>query len=158
MNEFSGAVTSWFTDPAGLESVMTRSADGLTVDNYSPWGDVSEYQYTTDPEHGTDYLHKTVDTVPSGLSQTVTLDRVYADGVVTSTLCVNPDLYTMLYWVTTDDTVNGIVTAVSPMGRNATVMYYPDTLLAWKASTPGLFDTTYDYDSRGRPVSVATGT
>jgi RHS repeat-associated protein len=44
------------------------------------------------------------------------------------------------------------------MGRTVTTLYDPDTLLTNTLSIPGLFDTNYGYDTKGRLTSISTDT
>ncbi|MDY6853079.1 MAG: hypothetical protein SWO11_00005, partial [Thermodesulfobacteriota bacterium] len=51
-----------------------------------------------------------------------------------------------------------MVSSTSPQGRTITTQYDPATLLTTNMSIPGLYGTTYGYDTRGRLTSVITDT
>jgi RHS repeat-associated protein len=61
-----------------------------------------------------------------------------------------------------EDVVNDITqatrTITSPEGRTATQSYDRDTLLTYQLSIPGLLDTQYYYDNKGRLTSQQTST
>ncbi|NIQ91130.1 MAG: RHS repeat-associated core domain-containing protein, partial [Deltaproteobacteria bacterium] len=48
-------------------------------------------------------------------------------------------------------------TATSPVERVITTEYDPQTLLTTRLAIPGLLDTTYGYNTRGRLTQIATG-
>jgi RHS repeat-associated protein len=58
----------------------------------------------------------------------------------------------------THNVLTSQVTASSPLGRTVTSTYDPVTLLTSSVAVPGLNNTNYGYDTRGRLTSVTTGT
>ena len=71
---------------------------------------------------------------------------------ITETIAVNEKTTTI------EDDLESRKIVTSPEGRTTTLHYDPDTLRTSSISIPGLYETTYDYDDRGRLVSTVTGT
>ncbi|MCP4711068.1 MAG: hypothetical protein GY869_20810, partial [Planctomycetes bacterium] len=53
---------------------------------------------------------------------------------------------------------NNLKKITTPENRTVTTTYDPNTLLTDRISIPGLLDTTFIYDARGRLETTATGT
>lgn len=73
--------------------------------------------------------------------------------VITETVTVNNKKTVFVHNI-----VQGTKTVTSPENRTVTTVYDPATLLTSSVSITGLFETTYEYDGRGRKKSVKTGT
>ncbi len=58
---------------------------------------------------------------------------------------------------TVNDLILGTTTRTTPEGRTSSKHYDTTTLLTQRSIVPGLLDTTYGYDTRGRLTSVTTG-
>jgi YD repeat-containing protein len=87
------------------------------------------------------------------------LDQTYTDtnadnipDLITRKVTVNGRTSTLSH-----DTVAAKKTSSSPAGRSAVVEYDPNTLVVERVQTPGLLDTNYAYDSRGRMIQMQAG-
>ncbi len=117
-----------------------------------PCGSELEFEYGADPQYRFRYVKKMTESVPSGLTKVTERSRTYGD-TVTETVTVNGRTATSVH-----DTVQAKKTVTSPADRSVITEYDPATLLTAKVSVPGLHDTTYGYDTKGRLASVTTGT
>jgi YD repeat-containing protein len=100
------------------------------------------------------------ESTPAGLTKTTLRDKTYqetdSDDVpdrITETVTVNGKATSLV-----TDTLQATKTSTSPAGRSVTTNYDPVTLVTTSLSIPGLFDTTYGYDTTGRLTSIATNT
>jgi len=156
----TGKYTSWITDPTGSVTFFTESGDGLTVRKSLPCGMELEFKYGVDPEFKFKLVKEMREITPSALEKAMLREKSYQD----TDLDDVPDL------ITETMTVNGKTTTIendlllsqrsitSPEGRSVTTLYDPGTLLPMSLSIPGLYDTTYGYDTRGRLTSIKTDT
>ncbi len=154
----TGAYASTITGPAGAETLYNRSDDGLHVTKSLSCGMALSFQNNIDPEYRYAFVREMIEATPSGLEKTTVRDKMYAPdystggiGSITETIAVNGKTTTI------EDDLESQKTVTSSEGRTTAIGYYPDTLLTSSISIPGLYDTTYDYDDRGRPISSITG-
>ena len=100
------------------------------------------------------------ETTTSGLKKITLREKIYQD--------TNPDKTPDL--ITEKVTINGRTTTLvtntlqskramtSPQGRTTTTFYNADNLLTTRLNIPGLYDTNFGYDARGRLTSITTNT
>lgn len=97
-------------------------------------------------------------TQPSGLQSTTNISKTYsANGADVTQQTVSTTQNGKTSSVFTD-TKTGQTVLTSAENRTSTLNTDPSTLLLQSSQIPGLLDTTYSYDSRGRQESVTTGT
>jgi len=156
--DFTGAYTSLITDPTGGETVYTRSR--LSVNKSLACGMELEFQYGLDPEYKFKYVQEMGEIAPSGLKRITLRDKTYEDtdsnqvpDRITETVTVNGNTTTL-----ENSVLQSQKTVTSPEGRAVTTLYDPATLLTTSLTIPGLYDTTYGYDTRGRLASISTNT
>jgi len=155
-----GRYTSEITGPTLAKTAFESSADGLKVTKSLPCGTDLEFEYGADPQYQFRYVKKMTESAPSGLTKVTERSRTYGDtdsdgrpDIITGTVTVNNRTATSVH-----DTVQAKKTVTSPQGRSIAAMYDPVTLLTSEVGVPGLHDTLYAYDSKGRLASVKTGT
>ncbi len=158
VTESTGAYVSTITGPAGAETLYSRSDDGLRVTKSTSCGMAFSFLKDIDSEYQYEFVREMIETTPSGLERITVRDKIYSPdyttgGIdsITNTITVNGKT------TTTEDNLESQITVTSPEGRTATMLYNPDTLQTDSISIPGLFETTYAYDDRGRLGSVLTG-
>ncbi len=158
--DLTGAYTSTITDPTGAETLFSQSADGLAVDKSLPCGMELGYAYDVDSEYKFKYLKEMAEKSPSGLERVTVKEKSYEDtdlngvtDLITESVAVNDKATTIVH-----NTLAAQKTITSPEGRTVTSLYDPSTLLTQSISIPGLYDTTYGYDTRGRLLSISTNT
>lgn len=152
--------TSTITDPTGAETLFTRSADGMIVTRVLPCGMDLEFLYGIDNQYKLKYIKEIRESTPDDLQKVTTKSKIYQDTNGEGT----PDLITER--VTFNGKITKIVhntllsqkTVASPEGRTITLNYDPSTLATENMSIPGLYDTSYGYDAKGRLTSVITNT
>ena len=156
----TGAFTSRITDPTGAQMHYARSADGLSVNKSLPCGMEYAFKYDVNREYGFQYLTGMWEDTPAGLQRVTQRSKTYQDtnsdtvpDRITETVTVNNKTTTLL-----TDTLTSTRTLTSPVGRTVTTSYDPDTLLTTRLTIPGLSDTAYGYDAKGRLTSIATNT
>ena len=156
----TGAYTSTITGATGDQTLFSQSADALTVDKTLACGMDLDFTYEVDPEYKYRIVKSATQSTPSGLTQITTRDKAYEDtdadlvpDLITQTVTVNGKAATLVH-----NTLAAQKIVTSPAGRTVTSLYDPDTLLTETVSVPGLFDTTYSYDARGRLTTVSTNT
>jgi RHS repeat-associated protein len=100
------------------------------------------------------------ETAPSGLEKVMIRDKIYLDtdtddipDLITETVTVNEKLTTF-----ENNVFQSQKTVTSPEGRTITMHYDPSTLVTESISIPGLFDTSYGYDTKGRLTAITTNT
>ena len=158
--ESTGAYTSRITDAAGSETVFTSSADDLASHKALSCGMVLDFTYGADAQFKFRTLKQAVETTQSNLKRTMLFDKTYQDtdgdslpDRITKTVTVNGKVTIRL-----NDTLQGSTVITTPQGRTTTVAYDPQNLLVSDVRTPGLYDTHYSYDARGRLTLVSTDT
>ncbi|MCP4349939.1 MAG: hypothetical protein GY795_31035, partial [Desulfobacterales bacterium] len=156
----AGAYTSVITAPSGAETLFSRSSDGLEVRKSLPCGTDFEFKYGTDTLYKFTYVNEMTETTPAGITKVFLRDKIYKNtssgtspNLITETVTVNGK-----ETVSVHNTLPATKTVTSPENRTVTTVYDPATLLTSSVSVPGLLDTTYGYDEKGRLKSVKTGT
>jgi RHS repeat-associated protein len=156
----TGAYTSIVTDPTGVQTLFSQSADGLTVEKSLPCGMTHEFKYDVDHEYKFKFVKEIRESAPSGLQRITLREKTYQDtneddvpDLISEEITVNNKITAFV-----QDTLAAQKEITSPEGRTATTIYDPFTLLTESVSVPNLFDTTYGYDERGRLTSTKTNT
>ncbi|MBW2175246.1 MAG: RHS repeat protein [Deltaproteobacteria bacterium] len=156
----TGAFTSTTIDPTGADTLFARSDNGLTENKTLPCGTELDFKYGLDPEYKAKYVKETTETMPSALEKVTIRNKNYEDtnsddipDLITETVTVNGKATSI-----ENNVLQSQKTIISPEGRTASVFYDPVTLVTEGVSVPGLFDTSYGYDARGRLTSVDTNT
>ncbi|MBT8350398.1 MAG: RHS repeat-associated core domain-containing protein, partial [Deltaproteobacteria bacterium] len=159
VTESTGAYVSTITGPAGAETLYSRSDDGLRVNKSPACGMAFSFQKNIDSEYQYEFVREMIETTPAGLERITVRDKTYTPdyntgGIdsITETITVNGKT------TITEDSLESQKTVTSPEGRTVIVFYIPDTLLTDSIAIPGLYETIYGYDDRGRVDSVVTGT
>ncbi|MFC1816115.1 RHS repeat domain-containing protein, partial [Thermodesulfobacteriota bacterium] len=154
----TGAYSSTITDPTGAQTLFSRSSDGLTVDKSLPCGTNLEFKYGVDSEYGFKYLKEMTESTPSNLSRVTLREKTYQDtndddipDIITGTVTVNGKATILV-----QNALQAQKVITSPEGRTVTTIYDPANLLTESMSVPGLLDTSYGYDARGRLTLITT--
>jgi len=157
---FSGVYTSNVTDSTGSQTAFSKSSDGLKVNQSLACGMDLEFIYDVDPEYKFKVLSDMTESTPSGLDKVTQLNKTYEDtdsndipDLITDTVTVNNKTTTL-----THNTLQSQKAFTSPEGRTVTTLYNPNNLLTESVSVPGLYDTHYGYDPKGRLTSISTDT
>jgi RHS repeat-associated protein len=157
----TGAYTSTITNASGAVTLFSRAADGLSDSKTTPCGTMLSTHYGIDPIHKTQYAKEMTITQPSGMAmvtrRSIAYDDTDADGqndLTTETVTLNDDLESTVY---THNLLQSQKVVTSPEGRTITTAYDPTTLLIDTVSIPGLLDTSYAYDARGRLETITRG-
>ena len=152
----TGAFKSTITDPADAQTYYLQSDDGLSVDISYPCGNEQAIQYNVDPEYKFKFIEWLTEVSPSGLLRSTHRNRSYedtdSDGIadrIADTLAVN-NKETLLV----QDISQSSRTVTSPEGRTTSLFYDAMTLSTTKLQIPGLYDTNFTYDTRGRIKSI----
>jgi RHS repeat-associated protein len=156
----TGKYTSTITDPTGAETLYTQSADGLTTTKSLSCSMELSFEYGIDSEYKFKYLKEITESTPSALEKVTLREKTYQDtnaddipDLITETVTVNGNTTTVLH-----DIIQSQKTVTSPEGRTLTTLYDPDTLLTKSMTIPGLYETSYGYDARGRLTSTSANT
>jgi RHS repeat-associated protein len=156
----TGTYDSIITDPAGAVTLFSRSADALAVNKSLPCGMKLEFEYGVDSEYKFKVVKEMTERTPSEIEKLTLRDKTYEDmnsddipDLITKAVTVNGKKTTLV-----NDVLQARKIVTSPEGRTVTTLYDPLTLLTDSLSIPGLYDTTYGYDSRGRLTSILTST
>ncbi|MEA1948214.1 MAG: sugar-binding protein, partial [Thermodesulfobacteriota bacterium] len=157
---FTDAFNSTITGPTGAETLFFKSDDGLTVNKTFPCGMDLEFKYGVDSEYKFKYVKQMTESTPSLLEKVTLRDKTYQDtdtddmpDLTTETVTINGKSTTL-----ENNVLQSQKTVTSPEGRTVTMLYDPSTLLTESMSIPGLFDTSYGYDTKGRLTTVTTNT
>ena len=160
LTDSTGAYFSTITDSTGAQTLFFESADGLAVNKSLPCGMDLEFTYNVDSEYKFKFVKEMTDSTPAGLEKITLRDKTYQDtdfddipDLITETLTVNGKASTL-----ENNTLLAQKVVTSPEGRTITSIYDPDTLLTESVIVPGLHDTIYGYDPRGRLTSISTNT
>jgi len=155
-----GIYTSTITDATGAQTLFKQSRDRMTVNKSLPCGMDFEFQYDIDPEYKYKYVMKMSETTPGDLVKKIVKNRTYQDtdsndvsDIVTEAITVNNKTTTLV-----NNVLQSTKTVTSAETRTITTQYDLTTLLTESVSVPGLLDTNYEYDNRGRLTSVTTDT
>jgi len=154
-----GVYTSTITDPSGAETLYSESSDGLNVTKTLPCGLNLVLTYDIDSEYKFKVVKEMTERMPSGLARITQMGKTYEDtdsdtipDLMTKTVTINGRSASIV-----NNTLQSRKTAITPGGRTITTYYNSANLLAESVSIPGLEETNYIYDSRGRLISVITG-
>ena len=154
------AYTSTITDPTGAETLFNRAADGLSVTKLLSCGMNLELKYGVDSEYKYKYLKETIQTSPGGLARSTTNSRSYEDtnadnipDLMTNTVTINGKS-----WTSVNNTLTGMITNTSPLGRETTVRYNTVNLLMEETVVTRLLPLTFSYETRGRLTGTTIGT
>ena len=154
--ETAGTYTATTTGPNGDLSELSETGDELSRTETLACGTERVTEYALDPEYQFRTVASVTETTPAGLQRVTRRDRTYedtdADGVpdrTTDSVAVNGNTTTLV-----NDALQGTKTVTSPEGRTVTAAYDPATLLVQNRSLPGLYDTEYSYDDRGRMTGI----
>ncbi|MDF1592254.1 MAG: hypothetical protein P1P89_12115, partial [Desulfobacterales bacterium] len=119
-----------------------------------------EFKYGVDSEYKFKYVNKVTESTPANLAKITLKDKTYQDtdtdeipDLITDTVTVNGNATTLVH-----NTLQAQKVITSPEGRTVTTVYDPANLLTESMSVPGLFDTSYGYDARGRLTLITTNT
>ncbi|MCP4692037.1 MAG: hypothetical protein GY859_28590, partial [Desulfobacterales bacterium] len=160
LTDSTGAYTSIITGPTGAQTLFSESADGYTSEKTLPCGDELTFEHDFDKQYHYKRVSGATIKTPAGLENVTTSSRTYThadeDGIpdlITDIATVNGKTATVVH-----DVLQGLKTVTTPENRTVTTEYNTNTLLTERVSAPGLLDTTFGYDARGRLTSVATGT
>jgi YD repeat-containing protein len=159
-NYSTGKYTSTITDPTGAETLYTQSADGLSVNKSLSCGMELAFKYDVDSEYRFKYVKEMSESAPSTLEKVTLREKSYQDtdsddipDLITETVTVNGNTTTL-----ENNTLQSQKTIASPEGRTVTTHYDSSNLMTTSLSIPGLYDTTYGYDARGRLTSIGART
>ncbi len=156
----TGAYTSTITGPAGAETLFNESADGLTINKSLPCGMDLEFKYGVDPEYKFKYVKEMRESTPAGLEKVTLRDKTYLDtnadevpDIITEAVTINGKGTTLV-----NNVLQSQKTITSPEGRTLTTLYDLATLLTTSLNIPGLYETTYGYNAKGRLTSIDINT
>lgn len=151
-----GTFTSTIIGPSGAETLYVRSDDGLMVNKTLPCGMSFEFKYGLDSEYKSRFLKEMIESTPSAMEKVMFRDRTYQDtdsdnitDLIIETVTVNGKSTSL-----ENNVLQSQKTVTSPEGRTFTTRYDPVTLTTESVSVPGLFDTSYGYDTKGRLTSI----
>jgi len=152
----TGAYTSRITDPSGAETVYTLTADQLTANKSLPCGMNLSFKYEIDPQYKFQYVKEMREKTPSNLEKVIFREKMYEDTNADNTLDRITDKLTLNGKLTTlvTETLQSKKILNSPQGRMSTTIYDPNNLLTTRLTIPGLFDTNFGYNTRGRLTSI----
>jgi RHS repeat-associated protein len=158
VTESTGAYVSTITGPADAETLYSRSGDGLRVTKSTPCGMAYSFRKNIDSEYQYEFVREMIETTPAGLERITVKDKIYTPDYSTGSIDSIIETITVNgKTTTTEDNLESQKIVTSPEARTATVLYNPDTLQAYSIAIPGLYETIYSYDDRGRLGSVVTG-
>jgi RHS repeat-associated protein len=156
--ESTGAYASIIADSFGTVTTYDQSSDGLTVTKALSCGMDLSFKYDLDPVYGFRFVKEMAEESPGGLLKTTLKEKTYqdtnADGVpdlVTEKTGINGKTTVLQH-----DVLQGQKILTSPQGRSMTVLYDSGNLLTTNISVPSLYETTFNYDERGRLTSLLT--
>ena len=154
----TGAYTSSITDPTGAVTLFTESADKLSVDKSLPCGMDLNFTYGLDPIYKFGFIKEMKEATESGLERTIQAERKYEDtdfdhvpDLISETVTLNAKTTTLA-----NNVLASKKTITSPAGRIISAVYAPDSLRITSLNLPGLYDTFFGYDPRGRLTSIDT--
>ncbi len=155
----SGGYQSTVTDVTGAQSVVAESPDGLIVSSSLACGLNREYLYGVDPQYKFKYLKQLTEQSGRILKRVTGFERVYRDtdadsipDLISGKVTVNGRTATLSH-----DIAGSKKTFSSTEGRSVLVEYDASTLLTERLLAPGLENTTYAYDGRGRLIAATVG-
>ena len=156
----TGAYTSEITGASGGVTSFNLTADGLTATKSLSCGMDLSFKYGLDPEYKFKYVKEVTESTPSALEKISLRDKTYEDtnsddipDLITKTVTINDKPTTI-----ENNVLQSQKSITSPEGRTVTTLYDPNTLLTTSLTIPGLYESTYGYDTSGRLTSIDTGT
>jgi RHS repeat-associated protein len=156
----TGAYTSTITGPTSSQTLFSESSDGLTINKSLSCGMDLEIKYSLDSEYKFKFVKEMTETTPSGLERVTLRNKTYQDtdvegipDLITETVTINDKSATL-----ENNVLQSQKTVTSPEGRAITMLYDPSTLLTESVAIPGLFETTYGYDTKGRLTAITSNT
>ena len=156
----TGGYTSTITGPTGAQSVFSETADESSGSKNLACGMELDFEYEVDSQYKFKFIKKMTESAPTGLIKTTLRNKAYqdtnADEVpdrITETITVNGKATSLV-----TDTQQATQIITSPVGRTVTTHYDPSNLLTSRLSIPGLHETVYGYDTRGRLESITINT
>jgi RHS repeat-associated protein len=156
--ESTGAHTSRITDPSGAETLYGSSGDGLSSTKTLPCGMTLSFKYGVDSQYRYNFVKEMKEKTQSNLERITLREKTYQDtnadktpNIITEKVTLNGKTATLV-----TDTLQSKTTMTSPLGRTTTTFYDPNNLLTTKLTVPGLFNTDFAYDTRGRLTSIKT--
>ncbi len=156
----TGAFISTITDPNGAQIQFAQSADGLTVNKDLSCGMGLIFKYDVDPQYKFRMVKEMTERTPSYLTRRTLMSRTYQDtnGDAFPDRIIDASTVNNKTTFFDQDTLQARKALISPMGRTITSFYNPANLLTTQTSVPGLYDTFYGYDNKGRLTSASTNT
>jgi RHS repeat-associated protein len=152
----TGAYTSHITDPSGAETVYTRSADKLAATKSLPCGMNLTFKYGIHPQYKFKFAKEMRQMTTSGLEKVIFREKTYEDtnsdkipDLITAKAMLNGKASTLV-----TNTLQAKQVLTTPAGRSLVASYDPNTLLTTALTIPGLYDTNFGYDNKGRLTSV----
>ena len=145
--------------PDGAASTSRQPADGGTLEQDLACGTRRSVTFDYDTRQGYLFERRVASSVSSGLTRTIenTRDYLDQDGDEATDLIVETQASNGRSWRSENDLLAGMITATTPAGRAATLLYDTGSLLTLQTAVPGLLPTAYTYDSRGRMTGATTG-
>ncbi len=156
---YTDALSSIITGPSGAETNYSRSDDGGFTTKTLPCGMELSFKSDLDPEFRYEFIGEMTEATPAGLEKFTIRERQYTPDNSTGGFSATSETVSINGKPTTlDDDLVSQKVVTSPEGRTTTTIYDPLTLLTTAISKPGLLDTIFNYDARGRMISTTTGT
>ena len=156
----SGDYQSTITASTGVQTIYERSVKGLSAATTMPCGTRQTLRFGIDPRDKTEFVREMTVSQPSGLTQVTQRSRSYEDTDLDGATDQITDTVTLNSRTTIfhHNLLESQKQSISPEGRTITSHYDPVTLLVSRVSVPGLHDTIFGYDKRGRQISISQGT
>ena len=159
VTDAEGIYHSRIETPTG-ESLYSRPADNLSASKVFPCGMSITSKEKVDTWFGTRYVARGEEKTPSDLLRVTETEKWCRDrdldgfpDLMSRHVKINGKSFVMEH-----DVLQAEKRVISPEGRVVTAGYDPETLLTARLTVPGLHDTLWGYDSRGRITSLTTGT
>ncbi|MBT8491410.1 MAG: hypothetical protein KJN62_10225, partial [Deltaproteobacteria bacterium] len=118
------------------------------------------FTYDLDPEYRFKYVSEMKETTPAFRQRVTERSKTYHDtnsdkipDFIAETVTVNGKKTTLEHNIFQSTKI-----ITSPEGRTVTSYYHPENLLTTRFAIPGLYDTNFGYDTRGRLTSLITDT
>ncbi len=149
-----GNQSSTMTNALGGEKLFTASSDGWEQLQVEPSGESAESLFGVDPKYDTRFVRENTMQTPSGLTSTTVSTRAYDDqqGLATYVNSTNGKATTTLY-----DTLAGVLTVTTPLGRVTEQVLDTDRGLLMEQSVGEILPMTYEHDEQGRTVKFVQG-
>lgn len=154
----AGTYTSLITDETGSHTFFEES--GMVASKITSCGMEMEFEYDIDPKFKYKYLKKLTEYTPAGLKKSTVTEKKYsAHSQSSPSYTITKNSTTNGKTVTVDHHVHSSEKrATSAENRTMNVQYNPDTFLTERIKIPGVLDTEFEYDSKGRLRFSTVGT